>query len=308
MSPYGDKVVVVLVSRLRSRAGGVSIACVTACVALSCQVLAANPTAHRSASAAANSFASSSANPAADVSKTAKPSQKKILDAAPIGGWKLDQRSRVLGDQTLFVCPIGVKTVNRKDGVTIMTAAPFDEVITFSTKTGKVCRKSFALSDNPYARAVAMFSGVAHGQVPLKKVRDFKKGGVDWSEFKIPETYGAARKAMWKRNEVTSSEPAAGRVVVFHLPMEKRAIDWTARLFCVPKSGGIPFDVYFSDVDGDNHSLVKTFNMVSTKFTAADFKCPSGLRSVKDPRAVIQDETADDAIEMMMSRSEHDKK
>ncbi|MBA3858694.1 MAG: hypothetical protein C0507_17445 [Cyanobacteria bacterium PR.3.49] len=288
MSLNGDKVVGVGLSRRSFQTFGALIACVTAYVATSPGVDAVNP--------------------AADVSKAVKPALKKSNDGPSMSGWKLDQRSRVLGDQTLYVCAAGVKTVNRKDGVTIMTAAPFDEVITFSTKTRKVCRKSFAFSDNPYARAVAMFSGVAHGQMPLKKVRDFKKGGLNWSEFKIPESYGESRKAMFKRKEVTSSEPSSGRVVVFHLPMEKRAIDWTARLFCVPKSGGIPFDVSFSDVDGDVHSLVKTFNMTAMKLSAADFKCPSGLRMVKDPRAVIQDESADDAIEMMMSRSEHDKK
>jgi len=225
-----------------------------------------------------------------------------MIEAPSVSGWKLDQRSRVLGDQTLFVSPIGVKAVNRKDGVTIMTPAPFEEVITFSTKTGKICRKSFAHADNPYARAVAMFSGVALGQMPLTKVRDFRKGGIEWSELKISESYGESRKALFKRNEVTSSEPSSGRVLCFRLPMQKRAVDWVASLFCVPRCGAIPYDVTFTDVDGDVHSMVKTFSMTPVKLSAADFKCPSGLRAVKDPRSVIQDESSTDAIEMMMGK------
>lgn len=280
--PDGDKVVGVRVSLRRFKAVGVSFSCVTACIAISCQAVALNPP--------------------STVSKTAKGTSRNAIEAPSVNGWKLDQRSRVLGDQTLYVCPIGVKTVNRKDGVTIMTPAPFQEVITFSSKTGMVCRKSFAYADNPYARAVAMFSGVAHGQMPLTKVRDFRKGGIEWSEFKIPESYGESRKALFKRNEVTSSEPSSGRIVCFQLPVQKRAVDWIARLFCVPRTGAIPFDVTFTDVDGDVHSMVKTFNMTLVKLSAADFKCPSGLRAVKDPRSVIQDESSTDAIEMMMGK------
>jgi hypothetical protein len=82
--------------------------------------------------------------------------------------------------------------------------------------------------------------------------------------------------------------------------MEKRALDWLARLYCVPKNGVIPFDVTFADVDGEPHSLVKTFSMVSVKLAAADLKCPAGLHAVKDPRAVDVDEASNDAFEMMM--------
>jgi len=278
--PNGDKVVGVRVSERGRKALIVALALGAASFALSAQVLALNP--------AAGSVKPSSA----------------VKSGATINGWKLEQRSRVLGDQTLYVCPTAIKAVNRKDGVTILTFAPYEEVITFSTKTGKICRKSFSTADNPYARAVAMFSGIAHGQMPLQKVRDYRKGGLLWSEFKIPDSYTESRKAMFRRNEVSSSDPSGGIVVCFHLPMERRATDWVARLFCVPRSGGIPFDVTFSDVDGDKHSLVKTFNMESFKFVPGDFQAPKGLRTVKDPRSVIQDETATDAIEMMMSGSD----
>ncbi len=228
---------------------------------------------------------------------------KSSSEPAIKNAWQLDQRSRVLGDQTVYICPTGVKAVNRKDGVTIVCASPYAEVVTYSLRTRKICRQPFSHSENPYARAVAMFIGVAHGQVPVVKKRTYQKGGLTWSEFKITDEYKKQRIAMWKRNEVTSSEPAYGNLVSFSLPMEKKAIDWVARLYCVPKTGMIPFDVTFWDVDNDVHSLVKTFRMVSTRLTAADFKIPTGLHPVKDPRSVIQDETSTDAIEMMMGGS-----
>src|SRR5690349_6638891 len=101
---------------------------------------------------------------------------------ATIKAWKLEQRTRILGDETIYVCPTGIKAFNRKNGVTILFCAPFTEVVTFSTKTRKVCRQGAEKSQNPYARAVAMFSGVAHGQVPMKKVRDYSKGGLLWTD------------------------------------------------------------------------------------------------------------------------------
>ncbi len=228
---------------------------------------------------------------------------KKAASETAVSAWKLDQRSRILGDQIVFVCPQGIKAVNRKDGLTILFSAPFTEVVTYSTRTGKICRQTYERSENPYARAVAMFSGVSHGQVPMYKKRDYSKGGMQWTEFAIPEKYKEKSIALWKKNDVTSSEPASGRLIGFHLPVEKRALDWLARLYCVPKTGSIPFDVTFADVDGESHSLVKTFSMVATRLTAADLKCPTGLRAVKDPRAVVQDESSNDAIEMMMSPS-----
>lgn len=137
----------------------------------------------------------------------------------------------------------------------------------------------------------------------MYKKRDYSKSGMQWTEFAIPDKYKEKSIALWKKNDVTSSEPASGRLIGFHLPVEKRALDWLARLYCVPKTGTIPFDVTFADVDGESHSLVKTFSMVATRLTAADLKCPKGLRAVKDPRAVVQDESSNDAIEMMMSPS-----
>ncbi len=148
-----------------------------------------------------------------------------------------------------------------------------------------------------------MFSGVAHGQVPMNKVRDYSKGGLMWTDFRIPERYKNARVALWKKGELASHEPASGHMTGFHLPMDKRALDWLARLYCVPASGVIPFDVVFNDTDGEAHSLIKTYSMVSTKMVAADFKCPQGLNAVKDPRAVDQDEASPDAFEMMMGPS-----
>lgn len=237
------------------------------------------------------------------IARDAPPPKTNASDAAFKNAWKLDQRSRVLGDVTIFICPTGIKAVNRKDKLTVVCAAPYAEVVTYSLRTGKICKQSFARSDNPYAKAVAMFSGIAHAQVPVVKTRTYQKGGLTWSDFKITEEYKKQRQAMWKNHEVTGSEPAYGNLVVFSLPMDKRAIDWLARLYCVPKTGMIPFDVTFWDVDNEVHSLVKTFSMVSTKLTASDFKIPSGLHPVKDPRSVIQDETANDAIEMMMGGS-----
>lgn len=239
--------------------------------------------------------------------KTPLPTKAATAQAARAGlpvivqGWKLDQRLRVLGDQTLFVSPLGVKAVNRKDGVTIMSPAPYVEVFTYSTKTQKFCKQKFDKSENPYARAVAMFSGIAHGQVPMNKVKDYSKGGLQWSEYQIPDSYKKARIAMWKRKEVTSSEPASGRITGFHLPMDLKAVNWISRLYCVPITGSVPFDVTIEDVDAELHSLVKTFSMTSVKLSLADFKCPAGLKAVSDPRSVVQDESASDAIEMMMS-------
>jgi hypothetical protein len=220
-----------------------------------------------------------------------------------VTAWKLEQRTRILGDETVYVCPTGIKAFNRKNGVTILFSHPFTEVVTFSTKTRKFCRQRAEKSENPYARAVAMFSGVAHGQVPMKKVRDYSKGGLMWTDFRIPDSYKNARVALWKKGELNAHDPASGHMTGFHLPIDKRALDWLARLYCVPPSGVIPFDVLFTDVDGDPHSLVKTFSMVSTKMVAADFKCPQGLNAVKDPRAVDQDEASPDAFEMMMGPS-----
>ncbi|MCC7531745.1 MAG: hypothetical protein IT342_24790 [Candidatus Melainabacteria bacterium] len=227
------------------------------------------------------------------------------VDSQPstIAAWKLEQRTRILGDQTVYVCPAGIKAFNRKNGVTIVFSQPFTEVVTFSMKTRKVCRQSFEKSENPYARAVAMFSGVAHGQVPMKRVRDYFKGGLAWTDFRIPDNYKKARVALWQKGELNSHEPASGHMTGFRLPMDKRALDWLARLYCVPASGVIPFEVIFNDVDGEAHSLVKTYSMVSAKMITADFKCPQGLNAVKDPRAVDQDESSPDAFEMMMGPS-----
>lgn len=228
---------------------------------------------------------------------------KKPTAEGTVSMWKLDQRSRILGDETVYVCPTAIKAINRKNGVTILFVAPFTEVFTYSLKTRRVCRQTFEKSENPYARAVAMFSGIAHGQVPMEKVRDYSKGGLKWTDFAIPAKYKAARIALWKKREVNSSEPASGHMTGFHLPMEKRAMDWLARLYCLPKTGVIPFDVVFEDVDAEPHSLVKTFSMVSTKLAAADLKCPGGLLAVRDPRAVDVDESSNDAFEMMMGPS-----
>ncbi|MBX9951825.1 MAG: hypothetical protein K2Y39_21825 [Candidatus Obscuribacterales bacterium] len=236
-------------------------------------------------------------------SAQSKPSLKSVAEMPIKNSWKLEQRSRVLGDQTLYVCPIGVKAVNRKDGLTILCVEPFTEVVTYSTKTRKVCRQTFERSENPYARAVAMFSGVAHSQVKVIKKREYQKGGLTWIDFKIPDDYKKERIALFRKGEVSSSEPAYGNFTGFLLPMDKRLVDWLARLYCIPRIGAVPFDVTFWDVDNDVHSLVKTFSMVSTRLTASDFKCPAGLNPVKDPRTVIQDESSTDAIEMMMGGS-----
>lgn len=243
----------------------------------------------------------SAAAKTAAASQSSAPAIKTATkERGDINAWKLEQRTRILGDETVYVCPTGIKLFNRKNGVTILFCQPFTEVVTFSTKTRKVCRQSFEKSENPYARAVAMFSGVAHGQVPVKRVRDYSKDGLMWTDFRVPDSYKKARAALWQKGELNSHEPASGRMTGFHLPMEKRALDWLARLYCVPPSGVIPFEVIFDDVDGDARSLIKTYSMVSTKMVAADFKCPQGLNAVKDPRAVDQDESSPDAFEMMM--------
>lgn len=264
----------------------------------------------KSASSSAKNFSvpvKSSVPPqksASPAGKNVSGSSLKSVAELPIrNSWKLEQRSRVLGDQTLYVCPIGVKAVNRKDGLTIVCVEPFAEVVTYSTRTRKVCKQTFARSENPYARAVAMFSGVAHGQVKVTKKREYQKGGLTWIDFVIPEDYKRERIALFKKGEVSSSEPAYGNFTGFLLPMDKRLVDWLARLYCIPRIGAVPFDVTFWDVDNDVHSLVKTFSMVSTRLTASDFKCPAGLHQVKDPRTVIQDESSTDAIEMMMGGS-----
>ncbi len=148
-----------------------------------------------------------------------------------------------------------------------------------------------------------MLSGVSQGEVRLSKKRDYSKDGLLWTEFKIADDYKKERMAMFRRKEVTSSEPAYGNLVGFHLPMDQRLVDWMARLYCVPKTGTVPFDVTFWDVDNDMHTQLKTFKMVPASLTRSDFKCPSGLHPVRDPRTVIQDESATDAIEMMMGGS-----
>ena len=67
---------------------------------------------------------------------------------------------------------------------------------------------------------------------------------------------------------------------------------------------GIPVKVDFDEIGGDKRTYLKTYRVVKTADASQLLLIPGNLQKVRDPQAVMQDNSADDAMRLMILDSQ----
>ncbi|MBK8221835.1 MAG: hypothetical protein IPK73_12495 [Candidatus Obscuribacter sp.] len=234
--------------------------------------------------------------------------------AQTAGNWlKLEQHSELFGNYDVYICQDSFVLHTLESDVHVVFKPPHDHITFFSKRTGKVVdvpidKGTFV---NPFAKARTILTGVSLSYIPMEPDKlDNKDLPASLSKlnldcFKSTEAFTKLQKKRNHDKELTGGAPKSCRAVVLKDgPAGKKVLFILSRLQDISPMPGIPVKVDFDEIGGDKRTYLKTYRVVKTADASKLLLIPGNLQKVRDPQAVMQDNSADDAMRLMILDSQ----
>lgn len=222
----------------------------------------------------------------------------------PADGWIIDQTSKTYGQHQIALCKFGVRLYCKKNDLTLISPAPYDEIFVFSNKTKRLFRTPFVKFRGIFDKAMALFRGSSSSDIPVILNGPTTIFGVEALKYCEPPGYGEKQKDRYRRTEVSNDIAISVKYTVSRkVCNDPHQGDAIARYLGMPKVGAMPLQFKYLDIDNKPHPDLNTLSCVKTKLTQADFKIPVGYLPANIGQAIFVDNTSDEALNMMMGGS-----
>lgn len=222
----------------------------------------------------------------------AKPAEKPATPPAPkFDGWYLYQTSGVFGDQDVHISKEGIRIVDRKSGITVVSKAPKWNVTTIHPKAKTFCT-------SPASKYIGMTPaddltrcGAGTAKIPFTKDTRAQVAGMDVLAFVTPKSYE-------KQQEKAFNNESAGPyfirnarfIVADKVTVPAQAAKILAMHYDVPAPAtGVPVDMKYFDLKGNLHVVLVTSSIENMAVNATIFDADTkGLKPLKTSRDVVK--------------------
>ncbi len=204
--------------------------------------------------------------------------------------WLLLQKSKLVGDQKVYVSPLGLRIENKNMGFTAVARPGDSGVVMFNVKDKTYCTETFADWRGYFVGRVAAFSDqdLNYNDVDWKKTGASQKlAGLTALQYKMmhgqtaPTAHsGTIKKAPPKRQ--------AEYWVTEDLKISQKLSDVLCRLYGLPQGiKGIPLRGMYRDGHRSPNVGLDTVDSTQTSVSATFFAPPGGFKHVKNSFDII---------------------
>lgn len=206
-----------------------------------------------------------------------------------LNGWIFEQKSEVMGDQTVYVTRDAIKAVSKKTNVIVICKAPDFEVISYNDATR--CRFSMPLKSYlpGMHKMLAVATGVAYSDIPLDKVseRDTYDGLKSQTYVSQKWWDEMRRKAKIDRHEKLRTARSARMTVTAVPEIHNRLALFFSRYYGIPNVRKFPLNFGFVNKKDEFVSLLSTSSCRKAALKDKQFAVPIKYRLASDFTDVI---------------------
>jgi len=198
-------------------------------------------------------------------------------------------------DKTIIqLSHLGLKVTNVKGGTVIICTPPKWDVVAFSTSAKRICRKDLKHFCGEYRVFYTLFQKPGFSDIPLAK--ETKPGnirGLPVECYHSTPAFGSKQLANFLSGEVRGNYPQVVEYCTSRKLESTPQMDFVLRrLYGMPDAPGVPISLTFRRVDQANESELETLKVSPKRYSADDFKIPSGLQSVENIAALRADQVS----------------
>lgn len=220
-------------------------------------------------------------------------------------GWTLTQVARggaaLSGMMTLYITPSGMRTVDPKNGVCLMTHAPSWTVYIYNTRTKRMFSSQLApwLSSFKQRGLAGRFQGATWRRGNTNGV----VAGVRAYEFVMdkPPPIRTANKTISGKVKAVAQMQSANLWVASDIATPREVSNILSSLYGIPDSQRVPLRVQVLEQGARApSSLVDTMRVQQGNVPDSTFAVPSGYVSVKQDADVFIDQESMDTLDEML--------
>jgi hypothetical protein len=205
-------------------------------------------------------------------------------------GWILTQRTKLLGDQYVYISTHGVKCINPKQGIGWITQTPNWNITFFNEKT----KLYYPLSSSSWKTKIAK-NGLIPSNIKWSKISTGSVAGLKASQYKMVNS--ASSNGTQSTKWLSATYWLADEI---NVPASLAQLISSA---CgLPASDSIPLELSYCNQKGNTETLLKTYHKQIAAIPDSYFSSPAGYKIArsevevlvsKENRALI-DELAND--------------
>ncbi|MBX9690648.1 MAG: hypothetical protein K2X27_28290 [Candidatus Obscuribacterales bacterium] len=233
-----------------------------------------------------------------------------VICAAPVmaeNGWSLVQTARggagaaLGGGMTLYITPSGMRTMDPKSGINLMTHGPNWTVYIFNSKTKRVFSSQLQpwLASFKQRNLTSRFEGAS-----WRRGRQAPVAGVNAYEFVMdrpPQLRPNAQQFGARgRRAPQSAVQAANLWVASDIVTPPQVSNILSQLYGVPDCQRIPLRVQLTETGKGQSTAVDTVRVARMNVPDSAFAPPNGYKSVKQDSDVFIDQESMDTLDEML--------
>ncbi len=188
-------------------------------------------------------------------------------------GWVLTQRSRQLGDQYVYLSGDGLKCINPKQGIGLVTQAPNWHIEIFNNRT----RLYYTLTFDAWKRKLT-----ASANLPAN---------ITWNKAGTANIAGLrSTHYVMRRNESTGAGAkwlAADYWVADEIRVPPQLANMLSTVYGLPTMQFVPLRLAYTDPGGNVETILDTYQQQSTALPASYFVVPSNCVLAKNEMEVM---------------------
>lgn len=220
------------------------------------------------------------------------------------GLMQLSMNQHLIGDCTVLIGPEQIAIRVHKSDLIFCLRKPYKTVTTYCLQTGKCHESDPAHFANPFSKSQAFLIGVVYKDIPMIKTGQKQVLGLKTDTYTASNAYSTDIRRRYLRREISGSQPekCTGSYLPFKadLPILYLA---NAMLATPEVKDSICLEMDMQELCNDKIKYLNTTKLSKIKASEQilkQFEVPRGLKPVKHIEQVIQNESAGDAIKMMM--------
>jgi hypothetical protein len=188
-------------------------------------------------------------------------------------GWVLTQRSRQLGDQYVYLSGDGLKCINPKQGIGLVTQAPNWHIEVFNNRT----RLYYSLTLDAWKKKLT-----ARANLPAN---------IAWNKAEAANIAGLrATHYVMRRNGSTGQGTkwlAADYWVADDIRVPPQLANMLSTVYGLPTMQFVPLRLAYTDPNGNVETILDTYQQQSTALPASYFVVPSNCTPAKNEMEVM---------------------
>jgi hypothetical protein len=214
-------------------------------------------------------------------------------------GLTMDQKCMV-GDIKMTVAKEAIKFVNQKDGMTLLFAKPYQDVVAYNARSKRIYTCPVASFKSPYANILLNCAEVTFCDLPLTAGDSTVYRGLSARHFVFSKLFAAEQKRKFEKQEVSKRAPRAlDLVTASKLSIDGQVVRFADAVFSLPQTTGLPLEVRYENFTAAKFNYLISYKITPVSPALSEFAPPTGYSKVKDISQISYDENSQAGIDFM---------